>query len=79
MIYGKPQYSELWSCCSSAELKVAQIKRDTGKWLHMHATDISFSKGCYLYMHVYYTNIKSDSYSQFGVDAGVGSLKLGVA
>ena len=30
-------------------------------------------------MHVYYTNIKSDSYSQFGVDAdlvGVGSLKV---
>ena len=33
-------------------------------------------------MHVYYTNIKSDSYSQFGVDAdlvGVGSLKVGMA
>ena len=41
----------------------------------MHANDISFSK-------VYYTNIKSDSYSQYGVEAvlvGVGSLKVGVA
>ena len=33
-------------------------------------------------MHVYYTDIKSDSYSQFSVDAdlvGDGSLKVGVA
>ena len=32
-------------------------------------------------MHVYYTNIKSDSYFQFGVAAdlvGVGLLKVGV-
>ena len=33
-------------------------------------------------MHVYYTDIKSDGYSQLGMDAdlvGVGSLKVGMA
>ena len=44
----------------------------------MHATDFFL-----LYMQVYYTDIKSDSYSQFAMpDVGlvsVGSLKVGVA
>ena len=47
----------------------------------MHATDL-FSKGSSLYMHVFYTNTKSNSYSQFAVDAdlvGTSSLKVGVA
>ena len=34
-----------------------------------------FQKVANLYMHVHYM---SDSYSQFGVDADVGSLKVGV-
>ena len=41
-----------------------------------------FQISYYTYKCIYYTNIKSDSYSQFGVDAdlvGVGSLKVGVA